>query len=86
MAPRKIPEPEEDPRLAGVDPVESDNVNGFIWRPVLRDPPLCQLWQLTQTGPQTYSVVDLMLFHEAMDMENLARRRIERALEPEKKD
>jgi hypothetical protein len=53
---------------------------------VLRDPPLCQLWQLTQTGPQTYSIVDLMLFHEAMDMEALVRRRIEKALEPEKKD
>jgi hypothetical protein len=43
----------------------------------MRNPPLCQLWQLTQTGPGTYDVCQLMDMHEAMDMEAETLRRYE---------
>ena len=52
-------------------------MNGWIWRPILRNPPLCELWQLTQTGPGTYDIYELMDMHEAMDMEAEMRRRYE---------
>jgi DNA-binding HxlR family transcriptional regulator len=58
-------------------------VNGWIWRPILRNPPLCQLWQLTETGPGTYDICQLMDMHEAMDMENEEAARLEDATRPE---
>jgi hypothetical protein len=42
---------------------------------VLRNPPLCELWQLKETGPETYSLCDLADFHEAMDMQEEMERR-----------
>lgn len=45
----------------------------------MRNPPLCQLWQLTEAGAGTYSICDLADFHEAMDMEIEYDRRVEAA-------
>lgn len=44
-------------------------------RPVMRDPPLCQLWQLHETGSQTVSLDRLADMHEAMDEEDEYRAR-----------
>ena len=41
----------------------------------MRDPPLCEYWQLSETGPHTYSLAWLMDAHEAMDMEDEMWRR-----------
>ena len=41
----------------------------------MRDPPLCEYWQLAETGPHTYSLATLMNMHEAMDMEEELLRR-----------
>jgi hypothetical protein len=41
----------------------------------MREKPLCELWQLSETGPHTYSLCQLADFHEAMDMEEEYRRR-----------
>jgi aspartate aminotransferase-like enzyme len=41
----------------------------------MRDPPLCQLWQLEETGPHTYSINKLEDFHEAMsDLSEFGKR------------
>jgi hypothetical protein len=50
----------------------------------MRTPPLCQLWQLTEAGPGTYSLCDLADMHEALDMEDEYRRRWD-ALEKSKR-
>ena len=47
---------------------------------MLRKPPLCQLHQLTETGPGTYSLAQLADMHEAMDMEEEAQRRWDAAM------
>lgn len=41
------------------------NINMFIHRPVISEPPLCQLREL-QDG--TYSIDDLMMMHELLDL------------------
>jgi hypothetical protein len=41
----------------------------------MRNPPLCQLWQLNQAGAGTYSLGELADMHEALDMEEECRRR-----------
>ena len=43
-------------------------------RPVMRDPPLCTLWELKDG---TYSINDLADLHEAMDEEAEYHRRFE---------
>jgi len=43
----------------------------------MHDPPLCELWQLRETGPHTYSINDLADMHEAMDEEAEYIRRAE---------
>lgn len=45
----------------------------------MRNPPLCQLWQLTQAGPGTYSLSDLADMNEAIDMEEELLRRQQKA-------
>lgn len=47
-------------------------------RPVMRDPPLCTLKELSDG---TYSLMDLADFHEAMDEEAEYERRIKKAQE-----
>ena len=42
------------------------NIDFAIWRPILRNPPLCSLREL-QDG--TYTIDDLADMHEAMDVE-----------------
>ena len=37
----------------------------FIWRPIIADDPLCSLKEL-EDG--TYSIIDLLDFHEALDL------------------
>jgi hypothetical protein len=82
MAPRTFSITEElagDPDALEIKPVTSDNIQAFVWRPVLRDPPLCELWQLQEVGPRTYSIVDLMKFNEVIDMELVRECRVRRA-------
>jgi hypothetical protein len=43
----------------------------------MRNPPLCQLWQLTEAGAGTYSICELADFHEALDMQEEHERRVE---------
>lgn len=45
----------------------------------MRNPPLCQLWQLTQAGPGTHSIDELADMHEAMDMQEEYEHRVEAA-------
>jgi hypothetical protein len=45
----------------------------------MRDPKLCEYWQLAETGPRTYDLVWLLNAHEAMDMEDEMQRRAESA-------
>ena len=40
-------------------------MNGYLHRPLLTDPPMCTLKEL-QDG--TYSIEDLMMLHELMDL------------------
>ena len=48
----------------------------YLWRPIMRDPPLCRLKELCDG---TYSINDLADFHEAMDEEAEYQRRAEEA-------
>lgn len=57
-------------------PATSENISWYLWRPVMRDPPLCRLREL-QDG--TYSINDLADFHEAMDIEIENQRRFDAA-------
>lgn len=45
----------------------------------MRNPPLCEYWQLAETGPHTYDIVWLLNAHEAMDIEEELDRRVARA-------
>jgi hypothetical protein len=47
----------------------------------LRNPPLCEYWQLSETGPHTYGLDWLLNAHEAMDMEAVLRQRMRKAEE-----
>jgi hypothetical protein len=47
----------------------------------MRNPPLCEYWQLAETGPGTYSIEWLMDAHEAMGMEEEMLRRAREAAE-----
>lgn len=62
-------------------PATSENINWYLWRPVMRDPPLCRLREL-QDG--TYSINDLADFHEAMDIEIENQRRFDAAQKAQK--
>lgn len=50
-----------------VDEGRYPNVNGFLHRPLLNDPPLCTLKEL-QDG--TYSLEDVFLMHELLDLKS----------------
>ena len=58
-------------RLAGktsgseIDALYFPNVNAFLHRPMLSDPPMCTLKEL-QDG--TYSIIDLTLMNELLDL------------------
>lgn len=54
--------------------IESANINWYLMRPVMRDPPLCTLRELKDG---TYTINDLADFHEAMDEEIEYQRRAE---------
>ena len=60
---------------SGINEKHYPNVNGFLHRPLLTDPPMCSLREL-QDG--TYSLEDLMLLNELIDlkidMQNKANR------------
>lgn len=45
----------------------------------MRDPKLCEYWQLAETGPRTYDLAWLLNAHEALDMEDEMQRRAEAA-------
>jgi hypothetical protein len=45
----------------------------------MRDPKLCEYWQLAETGPRTYDLAWLLNAHEAMDMEEEMQRRAKAA-------
>jgi hypothetical protein len=54
--------------------VTSANLDWYVMRPVMRDPPLCTLHELSTV----YTIDDLQDFHEAMDeQEEYERRRAE---------
>ena len=60
------------------EPVQAANLDWRIWRPILRNPPLCTLRELTE-GP--YTIDELADMHEAMDVEDENARRHEAAQE-----
>ena len=41
----------------------------------MRNPPLCEFWQLDETGPHTYDIDWLADAHEAMNVEEENDRR-----------
>ena len=49
----------------------------------MHNPPLCEYWQLAETGPHTYSLAWLLDAHEVMDMEEEMERRREAARQKE---
>jgi hypothetical protein len=51
---------------------------------VLHNPPLCEYWQLSETGPRTYDLVWLFNANEAMDLELVTRQRVRKALAAKK--
>ena len=53
----------------------NDDCSFAIWRPILRNPPLCEYWQLDETGPHTYDINWLARAHEVMDVEEENDRR-----------
>tara|TARA_R110000782_G_C14801543_1_gene411902 strand:- start:1494 stop:1649 length:156 start_codon:yes stop_codon:yes gene_type:complete len=48
------------------------NINTLLHRPLLSDPPMCSLAEL-QNG--TYSIDDLMMMHELLDLKVLMAKR-----------
>ena len=54
------------------------NINWFVWRPLINDPPLCTLREL-QDG--TYDVNDLADFNEVIAVLTEARARAQEASE-----
>ena len=49
------------------------NLEWYVWRPILRNPPLCTLSELQEGG--RYTLDDLADMHEAMDVEEENDRR-----------
>jgi len=48
------------------------NVDMYLWRPIISEPPLCQLCQL-EDG--TYNINDLVDMHEVLDAKAEVNRR-----------
>lgn len=51
--------------IINIDPRSIPNINLYLWRPVICDPPLCSYSQLIDG---TYTIDDLADMHEALDL------------------
>lgn len=69
-------EPERE--LDGIKPIESANIDWWLWRPCVSEPPLCQYYQLKDG---TYTLADLMDMHEVLDEREEYQRRYRVAMD-----